>query len=275
MTSIAPRVATLPAAAQVPHLDVPADIEAKIQAAIASANPDIATFEHEHRPSERWMIGEWALQQLGFPPKGEEQAAELAYLHRLADSRTPDGIAAARFWSEHGLTDGWEGYLDEYRRKVGPAQARAASKLLHDTLMMVNHTTQVAKATSMRDRPFTVDPTLPLAVDKPGNNPSYPSGHTTAAFAAATVLAHLMPDRRAEFFDIAKQAAFARLYAGVHFPSDVMAGVKLATTMATYQVRHTIARPVEGTATVNPGVAGTRRRIPGAAQLAGERLPAA
>lgn len=217
-------------------LAVPAEFTARISAAMAEGARDATVFAKEHRPSERWLVPGWALLRMGWPPSGDEEKAELAYLHQVAKTRTAEQNVTARYYADHGLTDAWEVFLAEYQRSVSPEQAKAGAKLLHDTLNMVNEVTQTAKAAAGRDRPFTVDPSLPLVVDKPGNSPSYPSGHTTAAVAAALVLSHLMPHRAKEFMDIAMQASWARVYGGVHFPSDVATGAKLATTIASYMV---------------------------------------
>ncbi len=256
------------------QLVVPQEFLDKLATAVAEGRTDAKAFAAQHTPSERWMVPDWALLKMAFAPKGDTE--ELAYLHKVADGRTDAGVERARYWSKHGLTDEWIAMLDDYIKKAGPAQARAATKLLHDTLMMVNNVTQTAKSANLRKRPFAVDETLKLAVDKPGNNPSYPSGHASAAFAAGLVLSHLMPDRAAEFMGMAQEASWARVYAGVHFPSDVLAGAKLATTVATHLIATSQARPVKGTApSVNPGVAGGRKRLEGAFQLAGQPLASA
>lgn len=273
MTPLSPIAGQLPATTNpgiAGALVVPADFQAQLDQAVAEGSKDAATFAGEHTPSERWLVPQWALSKMAWPPK--DDTPELAQLHQIARTRTPAGVAAAREWSTHGLDATWEQVLEEYTRGASPAAARAARKLLHDALMSVNNITQVAKAASGRQRPFTVDPSLPLAVDKPGNSPSHPSGHTSAAFAAAMVLAHLMPDRRAEFMGLAGEASWARIYAGVHFPSDVVAGAKLASTVTSYLTSVSLAPPRAGTAGHNTGVAGTRRALAGAAKLAGPAI---
>lgn len=256
------------------RLEVPAEFLARLSKAVEAGVADADEFASEHTPSERWMVPDWALMRMKFPPRSDEE--ELKFLHQVARTRTPEGVAAARYWSEHGLTDEWEKLLESYTRRVGPAQARAASKLLHDALSMTYSPTQIAKGTNARRRPFAVDPSLPLAVPKPGNNPSYPSGHASAAFAAGMVLSYLMPDRRAEFMGIANEASWARVYSGVHFPSDVLAGVQLAATVTSYLTRNSMARPQKGTAPAggNTGVAGGRP-LPGAVALTGTPIPGA
>ncbi len=229
-------------------LNVPAEFAGMIATAVSDGAKDAVSFAREHNPRERWLVPGWALLKMGWPPKKEEERKELEYLHEVAKGRTTEQTVTARYYSDHGLTDAWEVFLAEYSRRVPPRQAKAAAKLLHDTLNMVNEITQTAKAAAGRQRPFTVDPNLPLAVDKPGNSPSYPSGHTSAAIAAALVLSHLMPERAKEFMDVAMQATWARVYAGVHFPSDVVAGATLASTVASYMVGTGDARAAAGAA---------------------------
>lgn len=231
--------ATLAVAHAPPHaaaapspLVVPDEFRRRLDRARSEGVDDARQFAEDHGAADRWLVPAWALHRLPFPPGSD--AADLAYLRRVAKRRSTAGVVAARAWAERGLDREWDGLLAQYTARASPEQARLARRLLHDALAMTNSVTQTAKAAAARKRPFVVDPTLPVAVRKPGNNPSYPSGHTSAAFAACLVLAHLMPDRAAEFLDLASEASWSRVYAGVHFPSDVVAGVRLATAVTTY-----------------------------------------
>ena len=61
---------------------------------------------------------------------------------------------------------------------------------------------------------------------------SFPSGHTTTSFACATVLAAFAPRWRVPFFVLATLIALSRLYNGVHYPTDVVAGAFLGVLTA-------------------------------------------
>ena len=61
---------------------------------------------------------------------------------------------------------------------------------------------------------------------------SFPSGHTTSAFAAATALAIFYPRLGIPALLFAALMAFSRLYLFVHFPSDIAAGAIIGSLCA-------------------------------------------
>jgi undecaprenyl-diphosphatase len=61
---------------------------------------------------------------------------------------------------------------------------------------------------------------------------SFPSGHTTTAFAAATVLSALVPRGAPAFYVLAAAIGYSRVYVGVHWPLDVIAGAVLGVVIA-------------------------------------------
>ena len=57
--------------------------------------------------------------------------------------------------------------------------------------------------------------------------PSYPSGHTAAAYFAAEIASHHKPQLEKEFLNLANIVALSRIKEGVHFPSDNEYAIKL------------------------------------------------
>ncbi|MCC6443768.1 MAG: phosphatase PAP2 family protein [Armatimonadetes bacterium] len=56
---------------------------------------------------------------------------------------------------------------------------------------------------------------------------SFPSGHTSTAFALATVLSHRQPERRWLFDSLAAMVGWSRIRKDCHFLTDVVAGAAL------------------------------------------------
>lgn len=108
-------------------------------------------------------------------------------------------------------------------RRVGMAGAFA----LCFSLLCTNC---VLKPLVHRTRPwFTVEGLTPLIFE--GDLRSFPSGHTSSAFAAGTALFRLLSKRRERYAVIllAVLMGLSRLYVGVHYPSDVLCGAIVGT----------------------------------------------
>ncbi len=76
-----------------------------------------------------------------------------------------------------------------------------------------------------RMRPFDAYKSVVPLVSKPTDF-SFPSGHSGASFACATVIYKRLPHMYGiPALILAAMIAFSRLYVGVHFPTDVLAGI--------------------------------------------------
>lgn len=83
-----------------------------------------------------------------------------------------------------------------------------------------------------RTRPYEVIEGLTYLVKKPVDY-SFPSGHTGTSFAAAVVLFLSYPKKYSFWFLVlAFLIGFSRLYVGVHYPTDVLAGALIGTVIA-------------------------------------------
>jgi PAP2 superfamily len=64
------------------------------------------------------------------------------------------------------------------------------------------------------------------------NHPSYPAAHGCLSTAAATVLARLFPLDRDRLPSLGKEAAEARVWAGIHYRFDIEAGQEIGRKVA-------------------------------------------
>jgi undecaprenyl-diphosphatase len=62
---------------------------------------------------------------------------------------------------------------------------------------------------------------------------SFPSGHAATSFAAATMLSFSFPRLSPLLYLLAAAVGFSRVYAGVHYPLDVIGGAFLGVLVAT------------------------------------------
>lgn len=96
-----------------------------------------------------------------------------------------------------------------------------------ENLVITETLTFAAKKVINKPRPFKADSTL-ITLQHP-NDGSLPSGHTSEAFATATTLALIYPKWYVivPAYTWAGYVGYSRLYLGVHYPSDVIAGAIL------------------------------------------------
>lgn len=82
-----------------------------------------------------------------------------------------------------------------------------------------------------RPRPFEVgEGTEPLLHGIIGA--SMPSGHAATSFAGAVALMRFVPQATPVLLLLAAAVAFSRVYVGVHYPGDVIAGAVLGAVVA-------------------------------------------
>jgi undecaprenyl-diphosphatase len=109
-------------------------------------------------------------------------------------------------------------------RRIGAVLATAAGGV---ALLLVQPISNAVE----RQRPFVAHPHAELLISH-ARDPGFPSDHATGAFAMAMGL--WLYDRTigAIAFVLAAIVAFARVYVGVHYPSDVVGGALIGIAVA-------------------------------------------
>jgi decaprenylphosphoryl-5-phosphoribose phosphatase len=149
-----------------------------------------------------------------------DQAALVALRTRGHESSGERFARALGWFGEYGI--GWAGIglagatLDRRRRTRFLAAAVAGPAAVG-----IN---SLVKSAFGRERPVIAGhPPLGPAPSKL----SFPSAHSTSAVAAAVALGRVAPRARLALYGLAALTCLGRPYLGMHYPSDVLAGVAL------------------------------------------------
>lgn len=88
-----------------------------------------------------------------------------------------------------------------------------------------------AKLLARRARPLIDEVPVIRRLSRAPRSTSFPSGHSASAFAFAAGACLELPYLAAPLAPLATAVAYSRIYTGVHYPSDVIAGAILGTTV--------------------------------------------
>jgi membrane-associated phospholipid phosphatase len=172
------------------------------------------------------------------PYDSPEKRAELAELKNF--SRTPltnnealfweaavGGLRAHQYWNEQVSK-----MTLEYRLDDDPPRAARAFVLPFVALYDSAIGCWEAKYTYWAIRPFQLDPEIKTVFTTP-NHPSYPAAHACSSTAVTRVLGYLFPRDAEAFAALGDRAGESRIWAGIHFRSDIVAGRQLGLAVAT------------------------------------------
>ena len=113
-------------------------------------------------------------------------------------------------------------------KKTRKAGVMSAVALLGSLIINNN----IVKNIVQRPRPFVTFADLQIIIPTPSEF-SFPSGHTSSSFAAAAVFYRHLPKKLGiPSVILAGLIGFSRLYVGVHYPTDVIAGVLMGILLS-------------------------------------------
>ena len=193
----------------------------------------------------------WMMQPSDFvnerpaPPPGTHSAAmatDLQAVRSAVANITSDQLATVYKWGDGVSTPTPPGHWDfiavPYIVAAKMSEVRTARTFA--LLNMAMHDAGVgcweAKFYYFNPRPSQLDPNIKTWTGLP-NFPAYVSGHSDFSAAAADVLSYLFPSGTAYFNAQAQEAAMSRLYGGIHYPSDISAGLTHGKRIGDYTVR--------------------------------------
>lgn len=108
------------------------------------------------------------------------------------------------------------------------------------SILLTEIITVSLKRTFKRDRPFITYPDI-IHRKAGGKGYSFPSGHTSSAFATATSMSLSFPKWYVivPSYAYACTIAFSRMYLGVHYPSDLLGGIVIGigTSFLVFEAR--------------------------------------
>lgn len=156
-------------------------------------------------------------------PGSKEDEADLAALDQIQKTRTSAECEAATGEVKPDF-ENFFGHMSPFVKPTPEKVDEIFWFLRSDTARTISR----IKKHFNRERPFVRDAKRFQPCVKEEFGKSYPSGHAAIARMYARVLGLLDPSRRAEYEKHAKQSGWNRVIGGVHHPSDVVLGARLA-----------------------------------------------
>jgi len=177
-----------------------------------------------------------------FPANSSNQTkAEIAFLVELQAKRSPELLAKTDEMANVYYDPFTNNPTNEdYQRNINslfyigkdlgnwytPDKLPETARVLQNVIQDATYYFFNLKADFARPRPYHLSKDIKNP-EAPGHA-AYPSGHSSASYVNAYLLAEIFPELKDKFFSNAYDMAFSREVRGVHYPSDSRAGKTFA-----------------------------------------------
>ena len=190
-------------------------------------SPPLPTLSNAAKSSSNWIIGLSLLLILVlFAAMGQIDHPTLHIVHEFTDplvdhigdigNKLGDGITLVLISLGMGAIGLW---LGSDRWKGACFYTLLAHGISGLLTQILKHSLSRPRPRMMDTTPWEIRPSFESGLD------SFPSGHTSASFSIATVLAVYFPKGRFLWFGIAGFVSLCRVVKGSHFPTDILGGL--------------------------------------------------
>jgi hypothetical protein len=171
-------------------------------------------------------------------PKMKEETNEI---YEFVNNPTRERMRIVHFWADGVGTytppGHWDAIAAEDFITKNFSEVRWARNmaLLNMALMDAAIVCWDTKNFYYNPRPTQLDPKIKTLTGIP-NFPAYISGHSTFSGAAATILAHIIPEKATQYQAMAQEASISRMYGGIHYRADCEVGLDVGRKVGSYAV---------------------------------------
>lgn len=160
----------------------------------------------------------------------KEDLKEIEYIQK---SNTELEIAMAEYWGEKSpieiiLPIAIE-LVSQYKvsSSVSARIMSILTKAINDAFIITSH----FKYFWNRPRPVQLEENLKTILETP-SSPTYPSIYAVVTAVSMEIISYYFPTEKDKLLQLKQQASISRLYAGVHFKSDLSQGIRLGNQIA-------------------------------------------
>ena len=180
----------------------------------------------------------------GPPPSvhSQQMKNETAEILEFTKNPTRERLRIVHFWADGAGTytppGHWDAIAAEDFIKKNFSEVRWARNmaLINMSLMDAAIVCWDTKNFYYNPRPSQLDPNIKTLTGVP-NFPAYISGHSTFSGAAATIMAHILPERAVAYNAMASEASLSRMYGGIHFRADCEVGLVVGKNIGNYAIQ--------------------------------------